>query len=284
MEKEATHTAVFSMKSWLFTPGTEESRFARAAQAGADALIIDLEDAVPTERKPEARQAAIAYLAQGQSQSIASALRINAVNTWEGIEDIRALLVSDARPDFLVLPKCSSAATVALVHELLSEAGKPTQIIALIESAKGLAAIEDMASQTPRPAAFLFGAADMAADIGGKPEWEPLLFARSRVVQAAAVGAIAALDSPYFDLSDQEGLRRESSGAASLGFHGKCAIHPKQLATINEIFSPSEQEIAWARRVIDATQQGAAVVDGKMVDQAMARRAKLVLARSPCST
>jgi (S)-citramalyl-CoA lyase len=280
MVDHATQRSIFSLKSWLFTPGTKANRFQRAAEAGADALIIDLEDSVAPPSKGEARAAAINYLGAAPEPALAYALRINALNTKAGLEDLQALLGSAAAPDYLVLPKCDSPGFVSLVDALLKEAGKSTRIIVLVETVKGLATLEEMASHPPIPAAFLFGAADMAAGLGAKAEWEPLLMSRSHIVAAAALAGIAALDSPYFDLSNEPGLRLETTRCAALGFHGKCAIHPEQIATINEVFTPSEEELTWARRVIAGSRQGAARVDDQMVDEAIARRARVLLARA----
>src|SRR5580658_3056743 len=225
--------SILSLKSWLFTPATKSDRFARAADVHADALIVDLEDAVAPSAKNEAREAALRYLAVIPVDHLPCALRINSPDTRFGFDDLQALLGSPADPDYLVLPKCGSSALIGMVGNLLREAGKTARIIALIESAKGVGALGEIVRGDAKPAALLFGAADMAADLGAETAWEPLLWVRSRVVQSAASAGIAALDSPYFDIADTEGLKREMKAAASLGFHGKCAIHPAQIATIN---------------------------------------------------
>lgn len=270
---------LLSLKSWLFTPGTKSDRFARAAEVHADALIIDLEDAVAPSAKSEARSAAIAYLNTLPEDHLPCALRINSPQTKVGLDDLQALLDARAEPDYLVLPKCDSAGIISLVGNLLTEAEKSTEIIALIETAEAVAALEEMASHHPGPAAFLFGAADMAADLGAEAAWEPLLFTRSRLIQVGAMAEIATLDSPYFDLSDEPGLRQETKAAARLGFHGKCAIHPGQIQTINEVLTPTEQEVEWAKRVLEVNRQGVGSVDHQMVDEAIARRARRILAR-----
>jgi (S)-citramalyl-CoA lyase len=131
---------------------------------------------------------------------------------------------------------------------------------------------------------LLFGAADMAADLGAETAWEPLLWVRSRVVQSAASTGIALLDSPYFNIGDTEGLKQETKASASLGFHGKCAIHPAQIATINEVLTPSEQQVAEARQILVVNQQGVGSVDQQMVDEAVARKARLVLERAGITT
>lgn len=275
--------SIFSLKSWLFTPATKPNRFGRAAEVGADALIIDLEDAVAPPAKKEARATALRYLAQIPVDHHPCALRINSPDTRFGIDDLQDFLNSPAEPDYVVLPKCNSAALIGLVGNLLRETRKTTQIIALIESAKGVGALEQIAEGEAKPAALLFGAADMAADLGAQTSWEPLLYVRSRIVHAAASGGIAALDSPYFDIADTEGLKQETKAAASLGFHGKCAIHPAQVATIDEVLTPTAQQVAKAREILIVNRQGVGSVDGQMVDEAVARKARLVLERAGVS-
>jgi (S)-citramalyl-CoA lyase len=154
------------------------------------------------------------------------------------------------------------------------------QIIALIESAKGVEALEEIVSASVKPVCLLFGAADMAADLGATVEWEPLLWVRSRLVQAAALNGVALVDSPFFALTDPDGLKRETQSALKMGFHGKCAIHPAQLASLNAIMTPSAEEIAEARQVLIVNQQGVGSVNHKMVDEAFARQARVVLMRA----
>jgi (S)-citramalyl-CoA lyase len=280
MARIQSQKSIASLKSWLFTPATKSDRFSRAASVGADALIIDLEDAVAPSAKKEARAIALRYLAQIPADYLPCALRINSPDTRFGIDDLQDFLNSPAEPDYVILPKCNSSALIGLVGNLLRETGKTTQIIALIESAKGVGALEKIAEGEAKPAALLFGAADMAADLGAQTSWEPLLYVRSRIAHAAASGGIAALDSPYFDIADTGGLKQETNAAASLGFHGKCAIHPTQIATINEALTPTAQQVAKARQILIVNRQGVGTVDGQMVDEAVARKARLVLERA----
>ena len=272
--------SILSLKSWLFTPATKSDRFSRAVDVRADALIIDLEDAVAPSAKSEARATALRYLAEISADHLPCALRINSPDTRFGLDDLEALLSSLANPDYLVLPKCGSSALIGLAGNLLREAGKTTQIITLIESAKGVGTLDEIVRGDAKPVALLFGAADMAADLGAETAWEPLLWVRSRVVQSAASTGIALLDSPYFNIGDTEGLKQETKASASLGFHGKCAIHPAQIATINEVLTPSEQQVAEARQILVVNQKGVGSVDHQMVDEAVARKARLVLERA----
>ena len=284
MARPKLQKSILSLKSWLFTPATKSDRFTRAADVHSDALIIDLEDAVAPSAKTEARETALRYLAGISADRLPCALRINSPDTRFGLDDLRALLNSPAKPDYLVLPKCDSSALIALVGNLLREAKKTAQIIALIESAKAIGALKEIASGEAKPAALVFGAADMAADLGAETAWEPLLWVRARIIQAAASAGIAALDSPYFDIADTEGLKQETKASASLGFRGKCAIHPAQIATINAFLTPSEQQVAEARQILVVNQQGVGSVDHEMVDEAVARKARLVLERAGITT
>jgi (S)-citramalyl-CoA lyase len=154
------------VRSWLFTPATRPDRFDKAAASGADVSIIDLEDSVAPADKAEARRAALAHLEQPAADSCGRALRINGLDRRFGLADLQALLESSACPDYLVLPKTESAAHLQILDRLLAEAGKATRLVALIESARGLATCEAIAAATPRLHALLFGAADLSADLG----------------------------------------------------------------------------------------------------------------------
>ena len=280
MAVHKSRRSILSLKSWLFTPATKADRFGRAAEVHADALIIDLEDAVALLDKQKARTAALQYLAQPAQGRLPCALRINAPVTRTGIEDLRSLLESSAAPDYIILPKCDSPAFIRMVRTLLDQAAKDTEMIALIESAKAVEALPDIVGSEVRPGALMFGAADMEADLGAKTGWEPLLFVRSRIVQVAASAGIVAVDSPFFDIADLEGLKKETTAARDLGFHSKAAIHPKQISVINDVFLPSDEEIAKARQILAVNQQGVGSVDHQMVDEAIARKARRTLERA----
>jgi (S)-citramalyl-CoA lyase len=277
--------SVRSLKSWLFTPGTKADHFEKATEVRADALIIDLEDAVAPSAKKEARGTALHYLeGLASDHPLPCALRINAPSISVGLEDLYFVLRSSAQPDYIVLPKCDSAAEIRFVSKLLREAGKSTEVIALIETAKAVAALAEMTGAEIKPAALLFGAADMAADLGAETAWEPLLWTRSRMVQAAAAAEIAIVDSPYFDIENAEGLKHETKASADLGFHAKCAIHPAQVGIINEVLTPTAEELAKARQILIVNRQGVGSVDHQMVDEAVARKARLVLERAGINT
>ncbi|HYD69817.1 itaconate degradation C-C-lyase RipC [Azospirillum sp.] len=265
-------------RSWLFTPATKADRFDRAAEAGADVLIIDLEDAVAPADKAGARTAALDWLAKPADGRIGRALRVNAPTTAFGLEDLLALARSDARPDVVVIPKTESPDVLRLVDGLLADAGKPTRLVALVESARGIANADAIAQATPRLEALFFGAADLAADLGAEVAWEPLLGARSRVVVAAAQAGIAVIDSPFFSITDEDGLAVEVRAAVRMGFTAKAAIHPKQVAAINAALTPTPDQVAQARRILVENAKGVGIVDGRMIDEAVARKARRVLA------
>ncbi len=263
-------------RSWLFTPATRPERFDRAAEAGADVLILDLEDSVAPTDKRRARDNALAALSQ--PASLARALRINALGTQAGLADLLALLQSDARPDILILPKADSPTLVRLLDQLLREADWETRLAAQVESAAALLAVREIAQATPRLEALILGAADLAADLGAAAEWEPLLHARSRMVLACALAGIRAIDTPFFRPADAEGLRDETARAVALGFAGKAAIHPAQVGPINAALTPSPVAVAEARAVLEENRKGVGMVAGSMVDEATARLARRVLA------
>jgi (S)-citramalyl-CoA lyase len=264
-------------RSWLFTPATRPERFAKAAEIGADVLLIDLEDAVAPRDKAAARTTALDYLA-GLRAGTLRALRINGLDTRAGIADLDALLGSAASPDFLVLPKTETVGHLQILDRLLTAVGKATRLVGLIESARGLAALEAISTATPRLAGLMFGAADMSADLGAATAWQPLAYARSRLIGVCALSDILAIDSPFFELHDEAGLKQEVAAAVALGFSAKAAIHPAQIGPINAALAPSAEEVEKARAVIAVNAKGVGTVDGEMIDEAVARKARRTLA------
>ena len=265
-------------RSWLFTPGSRPDRFAKAAEVGADVLIIDLEDAVAPNDKPAARATALKYLFEPEAKSTQRALRINGLDTQAGIADLDAFLRSDASPDFLVLPKADSPGHLQILDRLLTERKLETRLVGLIESARGLAAVEATAAATPRLFGLMLGAADMAADLGVATAWPPLLAERSRLVLACALAGITPIDTPFFDVHDTDGLSREMADVVAFGFQAKAAIHPGQVDAINKALTPTDKAVEHAKAVLAANTSGVGVVDGQMIDEAVARKARRVLA------
>jgi (S)-citramalyl-CoA lyase len=271
-------TAPIRTRSWLFTPATRPERFVKASQVGADVAILDLEDAVAPGDKERARTTALDYLTGNPANGALHALRINGLDTRAGISDLDALLGSKAAPDFLVLPKTETAGHLEILARLLTAAGKATRLIGLIESARGLAAVEAIATATPRLAGLMLGAADMAADLGATAPWKPLLgLVSGRLITACAVAGVMPVDSPFFDLHDEPGLKEEVACALALGFSAKAAIHPAQIGAINAAFTPSAEAVERARKILAENVKGVGTVDGQMVDEAVARKARRTL-------
>ena len=273
-----TSQAPIRTRSWLFTPATRPERFAKASQAGADVAILDLEDAVAPGDKVRARTTALDYLADNPSDGALHALRINGLDTRAGISDLDALLGSEAAPDFLVLPKTETAGHIEILDRLLTAAGKATRLIGLIESARGLAAVEAIATGTPRLVGLMVGAADMAADLGATTAWGPLAFARGRLIAACALAGVSPIDAPFFNLHDEAGLKQEAAAAVALGFSAKAAIHPAQIGAINAALTPSAEAVERARAILAENAKGVGTVDGQMIDEAVARKARRTLA------
>ena len=264
------------IRSLLFTPADRPDRFNHGPTSGADGVI----HGVGLTAKPAARKAALAFFSDpiAAPSGFVWALRLNHVTTQAGLEDLLAL--RDAyKPAVVVLPKTESVAEIEIALAHLSANGAPT-IVALIESGRGLAAADEIAGH-PAVAALAFGGGDLAADLHATLAWEPMLFARSRIVQAAATAGIAAWDVPFLDIHDIDGLKRETVAAKALGYVCKLAIHPAQIAPINAVFTPSESELARAQRVVSAfaaAHGGACQVDGKMVDAPVVRAARRTVA------
>jgi (S)-citramalyl-CoA lyase len=273
-----TKLAPIRTRSWLFTPATRLERFAKASEAGADVAILDLEDAVAPGDKVRARATALDYLAENPSDRTLHALRINGLDTRAGISDLEALLGSRAVPDFLVLPKTETIGHLQILDRLLTSVGKGTRLIGLIESAHGLASVEAIATATPRLAGLMLGAADMAADLAATTAWEPLAFSRGRMIAACALGGVTPIDAPYFDIRDESGLKEEVFAAVALGFSAKAAIHPVQIAAINTALTPTAEMLTKARSILAENAKGVSTIDGEMIDEAVARKARRILA------
>jgi (S)-citramalyl-CoA lyase len=254
-------------RSMLFTPATKTDHFTAAATVGADAVILDLEDSVAPAAKDQARRAALNYLAAQRPSRPSTALRINSPATLAGWHDLTALLGSAADPDFIVIPKAKS---------VLGQAKKKAGVIVIYESARAVTRIADLLDPHVVDA-VMFGGADMSADLGADVAAEVTGYARSLLLIHAAAAAIPVIDSPFFDIADTDGLGQALKRAVAQGFAGKAAIHPAQIPVINAAFTPDQDQIAWARQVINANQVGVGTVAGSMVDEAVARRARRIL-------
>lgn len=269
-------------RSILFVPATRPERFRKALASAADLVCIDLEDAVAPAQKTAARQAVVEFFAGPDYLPDRVMVRINSPRGPDGAADLAAIANTARAAPLLMIPKAESPQEISGVYEAFGS--RHPSLVPLIESAAGLAAVEDISRMTDQGVAALsFGGADFAADIGSTTEWEPLIYARGRIVAAAALGHLPAIDGVWFDLKNDIGLTAETSRVAALGFAGKLAIHPDQIAPIHAALRPSATEIARARRIVDAAATaagGVCVVDGKMVDQPIIRSARRILDRA----
>lgn len=264
-------TALRSLIAPLFVPGDRPERFAKAAGSGADAVILDLEDAVAGERKAYARDCVRAHDLDGSRIIV----RLNARSSPGFTPDIHAL--RDASFAALMLAKTERAGDVAAVHEAL---GRAVPVIPLIETAAGIANLSEILS-APGSCVAAFGSIDLALDLGCAHAWDALLLARSELVlRSRLAGLPAPLDGVTTVIDDPAVVECDARRAADLGFGGKLAIHPRQIAPITRAFLPDERAMAWAKRVVATAESGAAVsLEGEMIDRPVVERARRILAR-----
>ncbi len=266
-------------RNLLFVPGTRADRFAKALAAGPDMVTVDLEDAVIPAQKDDAR-ALTMPLFDGTEDGIERVVRINALRTPFGLRDLLAI-IEHPTPPSIMLPKVESADEVRIAASLLERAARPVNLHVIIESNPGLEQVQAIAGASPAIRSLLFGAVDMAAELGSAMDFTSMLYARSRVVHAAASHGLDVIDVPYLDLADEAGLREECRLVQALGFTGKAAIHPEQLPVINAVFTPGPERIAQAKKVIaafEAAPDGLVVVDGKLIEIPVVRIARRMLA------
>ena len=267
-----------AMRCLLFVPGNRPERFEKAAASGVDRVCIDLEDAVAVSSKAEARKSAIEALAD-QPDGHPFGLRINAPDTAFGQADLAALAASKARPRFLMVPKFETRKQTDLVLQALGR--DCPDLIVLIETTRGLLDLDYELDDTGSIAGVMFGGYDYSVDAGCQFAWEPLLYARSRLITVARAHGLDCIDVPWIDIKDEQGLVNETRAARALGFSAKAAIHPAQVGPIQDQFVPSENEIARAKTVIAAAEAsgGEAVqVDGRLVDAPVIAAARRILA------
>ena len=272
-------------RALLFTPGSRPDRFAKAAATGADALILDLEDAVAAPAKDDARATVIAHFRGDFRAGLAphqlKGLRVNNIHTPAGVRDLDALVSSGVAPDFVLLPKVESAFEVRLYARHLEGGQAGIAFVCLIESARGLDAAMEIADADRRVRVLAFGGVDLAADLRAELAWEPLLYGRSRLVQAAASAGLGLLDVPHLALDDAAALAAECARVKALGFTSKLAIHPKQVAPILAAFTPTAAEVDRATRMVAALEQAggnAVEFEGKMLEGPVVKAAQRVLA------
>lgn len=279
-------------RSMMFVPGNSEKMLTKAiGLENLDLAMFDLEDGVPPAHKAEARELVASILQRPQGGPIRF-VRINAIGTDRMDADLGSIIVRGLAG--LILPKIETADEVLLVSRLLDEqepsAGleaRSVRLIAAIESARGLLEAPAIAACTSRMMGLMFGAEDFGLDLGlstnREGEAKEMVYARSAVVVAAAAAKIQAIDGVWPDFRDPDGLLRDAIQARRLGFTGKSTFHPGQIDTINEVFSPTAEDVAYAERVVAAFEdaqaagQGSIALGGQLIDRPIVERARRVL-------
>lgn len=262
-------------RSFIFTPGLRPDMFPKALASGTDIVCIELEDGIAPKDKEQARVRALALFENPQADDgVERIVRINSMRERFGIEDVNAVLATSTPPPALMMPKVRSPEEVIILDQLLTEAGHATRLHVIIETNEGLEAAFEIAKCSNRIDALFFGGVDMAAELRCQNTFDSMIYARSRVVHAAAAAGLDVIDVPFLDLDDPEGMRIEAEKVRDLGFSGKGSVHPKQIAALNEVFTPSSDQITRARRIIsefEAANTGLIVVDGKLIEKPVLR-------------
>ncbi|MCG8549957.1 MAG: CoA ester lyase [Desulfobacterales bacterium] len=287
-------------RTLISVPGNKTKMHAKAAASNVDVIMLDLEDSVPADEKETARKTVIDSLRSLDFKEKGIALRINSLDTSFAYKDL--VQVAEAAGDRLetvVVPKVNHEADIHFAGRLLDgiemalEQTRQIRIQACIETARGLSRINEIASADARLSSLSFGIADYQASIGaalvslsGHGENEEQVypghrwhFQISRMVMAAKANGLMALDAPFGNFRDDHGLKKSTALAKALGCDGKWVIHPDQIGTVNQVFTPASEEIQRARKILDAADdrsRGAVAVDGRMVDQATIRIARRV--------
>ena len=279
-------------RALLFMPGDDLRKIQKGAESGVDSVIMDLEDAVALNRKPEARKVtaeALRALGFGKTERL---VRVNPTDPFLR-DDLAAVL--PAHPDGFVLPKLESAAQLQWVDTQISQIESSNRwpagsirVLGIIESALGLLNLREIACASTRLDALALGAEDYAGSVGAirTQAGIEVLYARSAVVSHTAAFGLQAIDTPYIHFQDESGLIADSRFAATLGYTGKFAIHPKQIKPIESAFNPTPEAIQYASRVVEGnrTRQsdgtGVFELDGKMIDMPLVRAAEIVLEKA----
>jgi citrate lyase subunit beta/citryl-CoA lyase len=266
-------------RSYLFVPGDRPERFRKALASGADAVVLDLEDAVPAGAKAVARREVASFLASAGADAARCVVRINDERSPWFVEDLAMLSSCNARA--AMCPKAERASTLS---QLRAET-PALQLLPLVESARGIAAAESLAA-VPGVVRLVFGTIDFALDMDLGGELADTIGLDHAAAQLALASRAAGIASPVAGvtpaLDDPERLRADVHRARALGFGGKLCIHPRQVAVVHAALAPAEEELAWARRVVLAAQEGAgaARLDGQMVDKPVIERARRILQRA----
>lgn len=262
---------------WLVVPAF---RYRHSANAAADVVVLDLEDSIPAEQKQAARAAALDCLREDDDTVLG--VRVNAPGTVDGLHDLVTFAESGMSPSIIIVSKVESPRDVELVATVLNHAAGRPEVWALVETPRAFQHLTEILRSSSL-AGVVFGAADYAAAAGCASSSHALWYPRSALAAGAAAVGVPVLDSPYFDLDNQEGLQREAEQARDLGFTGKGAVHPRQLPVIRDAFAASEQELAQAHAVVaaaEAAHGGITTVDGHMVGPPIVAAARAVTARN----
>jgi len=277
-------------RSLLFSPGDQPDLMRKAPDSGADVVAFDLEDAVAPGAKAAAREAVNEVLTDPEfDPSCEVCVRINAVHPDReaAAKDLKAVLAGEPRIDSVMLPKAERAADVRILDDMLAARRADLPVLALCESAAGVLHAESIAAAEP-VAAVAFGAEDLAADTGASRtrEGTEVLHARERVVLAAAAAGVDAIDTVFTDIGESEALADDTGFALELGYDGKMCIHPAQVSVVNDAFTPADDRIEWAHRVLTAAAEaeadgvGVFRVDDEMIDAPLVARAEQVRERA----
>ena len=268
-------------RSFIFTPGLKPEMYPKALKSGTDMVCIELEDGIAPQDKEIARNLALKLFQEKQeNDGVERILRINCLREKFGIDDVQAILSTPNHPPALMIPKVKKPDEIILLDNLLSEKGHHCRIHVIIETNEGLENAYQIANCSNRIDALFFGGVDMSAELRCENKWEPLLYARSRIVHAAASAGIDAIDVPYLDLEDLEGMRKEAILAKELGFSGKGSIHPKQIPILNDVFTPSELSIKKAQKIVSVFEKantGLVVIDWKLIEKPVLREMYRIL-------
>jgi len=262
-------------RSFIFTPGLNPEMFPKALASGADMVCIELEDGIAIKDKDEARKNTINALKTLEVKNdVELVVRVNCQRTKPGLLDLEAFISSKLKVKALMLPKVKTPDEITFIDDLLSDCNLDTDLHVIMETNEALENIYDIAHSSKRIVALYFGGVDMAAELRVPNSYENLVYARSKLVHAGASVGVDVIDVPYLDLEDMNGMKKEAELVRNLGFTGKGSIHPKQINILNKVFTPSEEEITKAKKIIDqfnASDTGLVVIDGKLIEKPVLR-------------
>jgi len=270
-------------RSLLFIPANRPDRFEKALASGADMVCLELEDGVARAEKEIARDNMIRFFnARPSLPSYPEILvRINAPEEQIGKADLDSVLRLPVKPAALMIPKVRQAGEVIELDKKLANAAPDLALHLLIETAEALENASAIAAASQRIKMLLFGGVDLAAELRATTGWEALLYARGRVAHAGALAGLDLMDMPYLAIEDEKGIVEEAIRARDMGFGGKAAIHPKQIAAINKAFTPTAEDISQAKKIMAAyanAPRGVVVVDGKLVEKPVILKMQYILA------